>query len=140
MLKNIILLFSCLALAAAQSQVTISLSASELLDYDAISGCDTVITIFCSSTSSPSTQCGQTEEISDDAYPIFPERFTFPYAIGSGQQWRFELVDKDLQFDDHIGTVVISVDDFMQTINTGDTMTRKINLNRPGNLHVKRET
>ncbi|XP_021943263.1 uncharacterized protein LOC110841873 [Folsomia candida] len=139
MLKNILLVLSCIALAAAQSQVTISLSGSELLDYDSISGCDTVITIFCSSTSSPATYCGEVQKISDDAYPVFPERFTFPYAIGTGQQWRFELVDRDVQFDDPIGTVVISVDDFMQTITTGGTMTRRVNLNRPGNLHVKRE-
>ncbi|XP_021964393.1 nicotinic receptor-associated protein 1 [Folsomia candida] len=140
MLRYFILVVSCVTLASAQSEVTISLSATELLNYDGFSGCDTVITIFCSSTASPWTQCGAVEMIPDNMNPVFPERFTFPYAIGTGQQWRFELVDRDVQFDDPIGTVIISVDEYMQTITTGGTMTRRADINRHGYLHVKRES
>lgn len=54
------------------------------MDCDAISACDTVVTIFCSS-SSGERKCGETEEISDDAYPSFPERFSFPVMGGAGE-------------------------------------------------------
>jgi hypothetical protein len=59
---------------------------SDLFDCDALSACDTEITIYCYSASEPTpVKCGITKNITDDAYPIFPERFTFAYIPNQGQ-------------------------------------------------------
>lgn len=99
----------------------------DLNGCDELSACDTVVKIMCASVSSDWRQCGITGEMGDDNFPLFKERFNFRYVPSEMQRWRFDLIDKDVLFDDPIGSVTVSMADFLRATEIQATMMFELN-------------
>jgi hypothetical protein len=66
---------------------------SDLNGCDSLSACDAVVKIKCASASSDWKDCGETQEMKDDNFPVWPERFTFQYTASEN------LVKKNIIID-----------------------------------------
>jgi len=59
--------------------------------------------------------------------------FSFQWKKGTGQKWRFEMMDKDLNPDDNIGTVNVDVDNYVAR---GQSFIEMLANAEGGELHV----
>ncbi|OXA58712.1 uncharacterized protein LOC110847713 [Folsomia candida] len=119
-----------------QTEVIISLFATDLNGCDALSACDAFVKILCSTASYDWRNCGQTREMTDDNFPVWPERFTFQYTQSERMRWRFDVIDKDVLFDDPIGSVSVVVEEFLNATEVQSTV--RYDLNGRGSFFVHR--